>query len=64
MRGLHRSKKEMTEEDRLSLAKSLFSDFLASGDLAEGLTAAREIVAPGTLPAALSPNSSAYMQMS
>jgi hypothetical protein len=42
-----RAKKELTEEDRLSQAKSLFSDFLASNDLAEALVTAREIVAPG-----------------
>eukprot|EP00884_Botryococcus_braunii_P007223 jgi/Botrbrau1/16501/Bobra.0142s0095.1 len=42
-----RSRKDMTEEDQLSLAKSLFSDFLTTGDLAEGLASAREIAAPG-----------------
>ena len=41
-------KKSLTEEERESQAKSLYSEFLSANDHVEALTLARELAAPGT----------------
>jgi hypothetical protein len=40
----------LSEEEWESKAKSLFSDYLASGSKAEALEAARELEGPGAMP--------------
>ena len=40
-------KKSLTEEERESQAKSLYSEFLSANDHVEALTLARELAAPG-----------------
>ena len=37
----------MSDEDRLSLGKSLFTDFLSSDNVSEAVSAAQELVVPG-----------------
>lgn len=41
---------DLSPEDRESLAKSLFSDFISSRDLAEAVASAQELVVPGFGP--------------
>ena len=58
--GWCRTKKALTDEERESQAKSLFSEFLSAGDSVEALTLARELAAPGEpTPSHLSPSSHA-----
>lgn len=38
---------DLSDEDRLSLGKSLFTDFLSSNNVSEAATAAQELVIPG-----------------
>jgi len=38
---------DLSDDERVSLGKSLFTDFMSSGDVAEAVAAAQELVVPG-----------------